>query len=568
MPPTNQEIIDLLEEIALLLDLAGESPFKSRAYTNVARRIEQADEDVSDLVAEGRLREIEGVGDALDQKITEFVETGKLEYHEKLRAKFPDTLFELFEIQGLGAKRIKQLYEDLDIKSMDELEAACNDGRIAELKGFGQKMQDKILQGISFAKQQTGQHLFSAAFNEAGRITAFLQDDAPVQRIEVAGSLRRRKEIVKDLDIIASSKDPEAVMKRFVEDDEVARVTGHGETKSSVILKSGIAADLRVVEDKQYPYALMHFTGSKEHNVVMRQRAKDKDLKLNEYGLFDGDKNLPCKEEKDIYKKLGLPYIPPEMREDMGEFDLKKTPDLVTIDDILGMIHCHSTWSDGRASIADMAKGAKERGYHYITMTDHSQAAAYANGLSPERVQKQQKEIDALNKKLKDFTVLKGIESDIRADGSLDYEDDILKTFEIVIISIHSGLEMKKADATKRIVKAIENPYTHLLGHPTGRLLLQRKGYELDYEKVFDACAANHVAIEINANSRRLDLDWRYVRQARDKDVMISIGPDAHSIEGLDDMQYGVGIARKGWLEPANVLNCKTLPELRKWLKK
>jgi DNA polymerase (family X) len=568
VPPSNKEIVNLLEEIALLLELTGESPFKSRAYTNVARRIEQFEGSVAELAQEQRLREIEGVGDALEQKIAEYVKTGKLEYHENLRAKFPDALFELFAIPGLGPKRIKHVYEDLGVKSLAELEKACDEGKLAELPGFGEKMQERVREGIAFARQQSGQHLFHKAYSEAKRIVAYLTEFAPLQRIDVAGSLRRRKELVKDLDLIASSKDPVAVMKYFVEDAEVARVTGHGDTKSSVVLKSGIAADLRVVSDKQFPYALLHFTGSKEHNVVMRQRAKDRGWKLNEYGLFDGEKLLPCKEEKDIHKKLGLPYIPPEIREDMGEFELEKTPSLVTMDDILGMIHCHSTWSDGRASVAAMAEAAQERGYHYIVMTDHSQSAAYAGGLTPKRVAEQQAEIDALNKKLKNFRVLKGIESDIRADGSLDYSDKVLSAFEVVIASVHSGIEMSKAQATKRIVKAVENPHTTILGHPTGRLLLQRKGYELDYDKVFDACAANNVAIEINGNCHRLDLDWRYVRQARDKGVMLSIGPDAHDVEGLNDMQYGVGIARKGWLAPEHVVNCLTLKEFLAWTRK
>lgn len=564
---TNKEVAAVLNEIAVLLELTGESPFKGRAYVNVARQIEQLEENLDVLVKQRRLREIKGVGEAIEEKLTELVTTGKLDYHEKLRAKFPQSLFELFGIPGLGPKRIKTLYEELKVKSLADLEKVCESGKIAELPGFGEKMQEKIREGIGFARQHQGLHLFDQAHAEAMRLVEHLAKDKSVIRIEVAGSLRRRKEVIRDIDIIASSTKPAGVMKRFVEAPGVVQVTGHGDTKSSVVLESGIAADLRVVSDEEFPYALAYFTGSKEHNVRMRQRAKERGLKLNEYGLFKGEKNLKCKDEAAIFAKLDLPYIPPELREDMGEFETDKIPALVTLDDLAGMIHCHSTYSDGHDTIERMARGAQERGYEYITITDHSQSAAYAGGLTPERVAEQQAEIDRLNKKFKGFVILKGIESDIRADGALDYEKDVLKTFDVVIASIHSRLDMSEKDATKRIVKAVENPYTMILGHPTGRLLLARDGYPLDYEKVFDACAANRVAIEINANCHRLDLDWRYVRRARDKGVMIAIGPDAHSVDGLDDMEYGVGIARKGWLEAKDVLNSKNAKEFLAWRK-
>lgn len=564
---TNKEVIALLEDIALLLDLAGENPFKVRAYTNVARQIEQSEEDVDTLAEEGRLREIKGVGDALEQKIVEYVTTGKLEYYEKLRAKFPESLFDLFGIPGLGPKRIKQVYEEMGISSLPELEAACTNGGLSGLKGFGPKMQEKVLAGIAFAKEQQGQSLYNRAFLEAKRLKHLLSEDESVIRIEIAGSLRRSKEVVKDIDLLASSSDPTSVMKRFVEDIEVQRVTGHGETKSSVVLQSGIAVDLRVVSDQEFPFALAHFTGSKDHNVAMRRRAKERGLKLNEYGLFKGEKSRVCKTEADIYQALDLPYIPPELREDLGEFELESTPELVTLDDIVGMFHSHSRYSDGQNAIEEMALAAQDLGYQYLTMTDHSQSAAYANGLRPETVVKQQKEIDKLNERLKPFRVLKGIESDIRADGSLDYDEDVLKTFELVIASVHSGLNMNEADATKRVVAAIENPYTTILGHPTGRLLLARKGFPLNYDKIFDACAANGVAIEINANCKRLDLDWRYVRRARDRGIKLCIGPDAHSTGGIEDMIYGVGIARKGWLEAGDLLNCMTVDEFLAWRK-
>ncbi len=560
-----KDVAKVLEEIAILLELSGENPFKSRSYENVARALDQHEDDIETLVKEKRLREIKGVGDALEQKIEELVTTGKLEYHQELRAKFPDTLFELFGIPGLGAKRIKQLYEELGVESLAQLEEACADDKMKDLKGFGEKMRQKILDGIALVKKHQGLYLFNRAWDEAVTLRDYLAEDKSVIRIEIAGSLRRKKEIIKDIDILASSKHPEKLMQRFVEAENVERVTGHGDTKSSVILKSGIAADLRVVSDEEFPYALHHFTGSKEHNVAMRQRAKDMDLKMNEYGLFRGEKNVKCKDEAAIFKELGLPYIPPELREDMGELEVEAIPNLVEQDDLVGLIHCHSTYSDGHDSIQRMAEAAKERGFKYMILADHSQSAAYAGGLTPDRVREQHEEIDALNKTMKGFRIFKGIESDIRSDGSLDYEEDVLKTFEFIVASVHSKLDMSEAEATKRVIKAVESPYTSILGHPTGRLLLSRDGYSLDYEKVFDACLANNVAIEINANPHRLDLDWRYIKRAKEKGLLFSIGPDAHRVEGIDDVAYGVGIARKGWLEPENLINCMSADKLQKW---
>ena len=562
---TNKEVIALLEEIALLLDLAGDSSFKSRAYTQVARQIEGLEEPVEVLVKEHRLRDIKGVGDALEQKITEYVLTGALAYHQKLRSQFPDTLFDLFGIPGLGPKRIKQVYDELQIESLDALAQACEDGSLGDLKGFGPKMMEKIQRGIKFSRLHQGEYHFDKAYTEAMRMIEFLRVEPSVIRIEIAGSLRRCKEIVKDVDIILSSTDPEAVMKLFVEDEQVLDITGHGETKSSVVLRSGICADLRVVSDEQFPYALAHFTGSKEHNVIMRQRAKERSLKLNEYGLFNGAELISCKTESDIYAALDLPYIPPEIREDRDEFTLEATPKLLEQSDLRGVIHCHSTYSDGQNPMKDMAEAAQALGYEYLTITDHSQSAGYAGGLQPYRVEEQHREIDTLNAGFSDFRLIKGIESDIRADGSLDYDDEVLKSFELIIASVHSNLDMNEEDATARIVKAVENPYTHILGHPTGRLLLKRQGYTLNYEKLFDACAANGVALEINANCKRLDIDWRHVRRARDKGIKLCISPDAHSTGAIEFVQYGVGIARKGWLGAEDVLNHLSAEDFLAW---
>jgi len=560
-----KDVAHVLEEIAVLLELSGENPFKARSYANVARQIEQADEDVDVLVREKRLRELKGVGEALEKKIEELVTTGTLGYHQKLRSTFPETLFELFGIPGLGAKRIKTLYEDLGVRSLGELEYACGENRLLSLKGFGPKMQQNVLDGIAFSKRHRGLHLFNAAWSEASRLKRHLSGDASVQRIEVAGSLRRRKEVVKDIDILASSKKATGLMSRFVEAEGIERITAQGETKSSVLLESGLAADLRVVTDEEFPYALHHFTGSKEHNVAMRQRAKDRGLKMNEYGLFRGEKSLPCKDETEIFAALDLPFIPPELREDMGELEAEALPTLVERGDLIGVFHCHTVYSDGLATVEQMADAAQQRGYAYIAIADHSQSAAYAGGLSPAAVEKQHKEIDKVNRSTKGIRVLKGIESDIRSDGSLDYEEAVLERFDIIIASVHSKLTMTEDEATERIVRAVENPYTTILGHPTGRLLLSREGYPLDMERVLDACRANRVAVEINANPHRLDLDWRHMKRAKEKGVKLCIAPDAHNPEGLDDVEYGLGIARKGWLEAGDLLNCMDVKELLAW---
>jgi len=387
-----------------------------------------------------------------------------------------------------------------------------------------------------------------------------------VSQIEIAGSLRRRKETVKDVDLLAAGSDPDRIMARFVEAPGVETVTSRGDTKSSVVLASGIAADLRVVSGAQFPYALAHFTGSKDHNVVMRQRAKDRKMKLNEYGLFHGeDRLVRCEDEEAVFAALDLPYIPPELREDRGEFDVESLPELVQREDLLGVMHCHSTYSDGRNSIEEMAGGAKARGYRYIGFADHSQSAAYAGGLKPSDVERQHDEMDRVMEKVAGIRILKGIESDILGDGSLDYDEKVLERFDFVIASVHSKLSMTEKDATQRLLTAIRNPYTIILGHPTGRLLLSREGYPLDFDAIFDACAKHRVGIEINANPHRLDLDWRYLRTARERGVRLCIGPDAHSVEGLDDVDYGLGIARKGWLQKDDLLNCMDAEELLAW---
>lgn len=565
-PNSRQLVVAAFDEIAKLMELTEENPFKIRSYTNAARAIAGMEEDLDAMVREGRLKEIPGVGDALAEKIDTLVTTGHLPFLEELRKQFPPTLFELFRIPGLGAKRIKQFYDELGVASLAELQVAAEENRLVALKGMNAKSQAKILEGIAMAGENVGQFLYPDAAFAAEALLTYMRACPLVQRCEVAGSLRRRKEVVKDIDIVASSDDATAVMNYFVAYPQARKVTGHGDAKSSIVTDAGIAADLRVVSDAIFPCTLLHFTGSKDHNVVLRQRAKDRGLKLNEYGLHREDgSGLEYREEGDIYQALGLPFIPPELREDMGEFAYSETPRLVTQEDVRGVIHCHSTYSDGRNTLREMAEAARDLGYQYLLITDHSQTAAYAGGLKPHHIVAQHQEVDALNAELEGFTILKGIESDILLDGSLDYTEDILRSFDLVIGSIHSRLDMTETEATQRIIKAVENPYCDIIGHMTGRLLLQRKGLTVDIDKIFDACLANNTAVEINGNALRLDLDWRCVLKGKSRGVKFCVSPDAHRITQYANIGYGIGIARKGGLAPEDVLCTYTLEELLAW---
>ncbi|PNR87186.1 histidinol phosphatase [Petrotoga sp. 9T1HF07.CasAA.8.2] len=558
-------VIDILNEIGLLLELKGENPFKIRAYYNAARALETLDEDIEVLVKDNKLKEVKGIGEAINKKITELITTGRLEYYENLKASIPGGLVEMLKIPGLGPKKIKTLYDKLDIKTVGELEYACLENRLVELPGFGEKTQKKILEGIKFVKRFSNQHLFSEAYSEADSLKQYLLKTGLVIRCEIAGSIRRKKEIVKDIDILATTNDPQKLMERFVEYGKTRDVIAKGNTKTSITLESGINVDLRVVKDEEYPYALHHFTGSKEHNTAMRNRAKRMGIKMNEYGLFKGDTLIECHDEEEIFRKLNLSYIPPEIRENMGEIEAaekREIPVLIEEKDIKGIFHVHTNYSDGANTLTEMVNGARELGYKYIGITDHSKSARYANGLKEEDILRQFDEIDRLNEKYTDIKILKGIESDILKDGSLDYEEDLLKQFDFVIASVHSNFKMSKEEMTERIIKAVKNKYTTILGHLTGRLLLSRDGYDLDVYKVIDACAEYDKIIEINSNPHRLDIDWRYIKYAKEKGVELAICPDAHRVEGLQDVKYGVGIARKGWLEAKDVINTYNIDQM------
>jgi len=569
-----KEVASILEEIGTLLELKGENPFKTRAYFNAARTISGLTENLDELVESGEIQSVKGIGKALAEKITTLVMTGNLPYYEELKVEFPPTIFELMNIPGLGPKKIKKLYETLGISSLVELEYACNENRLLDLDGFGAKSQENILQGIEARKKYSEKFHYPIAEESANVIYTYIKKAKGIKRSEIAGSLRRKKEIIGDIDILVSAtqKDAPGIMNQFTSSPDVEHIVAEGKTKSSVRLKTGINVDVRVVKDSEFPFALHYFTGSKEHNVQMRRIANQHKMKLNEYGLFheSNNKAVPCKEEKDIFEKLGLVYIEPELREDTGEIEAaaeNDLPDLIDEKDLKGTFHCHTTYSDGANTLEEMAEAARNRNWSYLGIADHSQAAQYARGLSKSDLKKQRKEIDALNRKYKSFRIFHGVESDILSDGSLDYDDKTLADLDYVVASVHSRFKMTESEMTKRVIKAIKNKHMTILGHPTGRLLLSRDGYQIDLVQIINAVADYGKAIEINSHPYRLDLDWRMVKYVREKGVKIFINPDAHNIDGLGDVRFGVGIARKGWLGPEDVVNTKTLHEIQTHLK-
>lgn len=558
-------VSDIFENIAMLLEIKGENPFKSRAYYNAAKALSGIT-NLEELVKEKRLREIKGIGEALSQKIEEYSKTGTMAYYEELTQVVPESLLELMQIPNLGPKKIKVLYDELEITNIGELEYACKENRLIHLTGFGEKTQEKVLKGIEFFKRHKGEFLFGDVYQEAERIRQRLSTIVDPIWAEVCGSIRRRKEVVRDMDILVAAENHEKIASFFVSMPEVDQVLVTGETKTSVRMKSGIEADLRVVTRQEFPYALVYFTGSKEHNVRLRGIAKKKGWKLNEYGIFDGDNLVTCKSEEEIYRALGLPYIPPELREDSGEIEAAeqdKLPSLIQHEDIRGIFHVHTDFSDGVDSLERMVEAAQKFGFSYLGVSDHSKTAYYAGGLKHDAILRQWEMIDTLNKKNSTFRIFKGIESDILSDGSLDYDDSILEGFDFVIASVHSGFTMKKDDMEERILKAMKNPYTTILGHPTGRLLLSRDGYQVDMMRIIDCAAQNHVILELNASPYRLDIDWRYLKYAKDKGVMISINPDAHAVAGLEEVFFGVNIARKGWQESKDILNTRDVNDIK-----
>jgi DNA polymerase (family X) len=566
-----KDVAQVLEKMGELLEIKGANPFKVRAFYNGARIIESVTQDLTALVENGSLKKVKGIGPGLFDVISELIKTGHCTELEKWTKSLPSGLLDLLRIQGLGPKRVKVLYEKLGIENLGQLEYACRENRLINLDGFGEKSQSKILKGIQHHSKTKGHFLVSQGVSDSAPLVRYLKKKKQVIRIEVAGSLRRHNEIIHDIDVLVSTKTPKTIHESFVSYSEVDQILAHGDTKSSVILKSGLQADLRTVSDREYPYALYYFTGSKEHNVTMRLIAKRRGLKISEYGIFKGKKLIPCKDEAAIFKTFGLEYVTPELRENTGEIECAqkgKLPNLVTEKDIKGIFHVHSTYSDGRASLEAMVVRAQELGYEYVGLSDHSQTATYAHGLTAARVKEQHKEIDRLRKKLKRIKIFRGIESDILADGALDYPEKVLREFDFIIGSIHSRFNLSEKEMTERICNAVEHPRMTMLGHPTGRLLLGRPGYALNFDAIFDAARKADVVIEINANPHRLDLDWRECKVAKSKGLKMCINPDAHSLEGLEDVPYGVGIARKGWLEKKDVLNSMNVSEMGQYLKR
>ncbi|NLC76335.1 MAG: DNA polymerase/3'-5' exonuclease PolX [Clostridia bacterium] len=563
-----KQVAAVLNEIGLLLELKGESPFKSRAYYNGARTIELMTEDLVTLVEEDRLRELPGIGSALSEKIAELVRTGSIAYLDELRSAVPEGVLALLRVPGLGPKKARVLYQELGIESLGELEYACKENRLVTLKGFGAKTQAKFLAGLEYLKRFQGSFRLADARVQAEILLNSLKDCPWVVEGEIAGSIRRGKEIVKDVDLVAGSREPGKVTEFFAGLPEVEKVIALGETKVSVKLQSGLAADLRVVEPEQFVYALHHFTGSKEHNTALRQLAKNMKLKINEYGIFHGDELLLCQNEMEFYRTLGLDYIPPELRENAGEIEAAlegRLPELVEPGDIQGTFHIHTNYSDGSSSIEELVTGALQRGYRYIGISDHSQSAFYAGGLKKDDILRQHEDIARIQEQYPEIIIFKGIEADIKADGSLDYDDEILALFDFVIASVHSNFRAG-VDLTERLLRAISHPAVTMLGHATGRLLLAREGYGGDMEKLLTVAKEKQVIMELNASPSRLDLDWRYLRRAKELGVKVSINPDAHRVEELDDVWYGVLMARKGWLEAGDVFNTMSPRRVKRYL--
>jgi DNA polymerase (family 10) len=575
------QIAEILSEIGVLLELKGENPFKSRAYANAARTLEVLGEPIDRIIAEDRLGTIKGIGEALQEKITTLAKTGKLPYYEELKKSIPAGLLEVIQIPGVGPKKAKALYEKLGVKSVADLETACKAGKVAKLEGFGEKTQSKILEGINFRRTYAARHLLADAIQTSEPVLELLRQHPDVIRCSTAGSLRRWRETIGDIDLLASSKKPAKVIESFVKSPGVISVSAKGETKATVILTGGIQADLRVVSDAEYPFALLYFTGGKEHNIVLRQRAIQRGLRLNEYGLFKSKEEtrdhkllVTCKTEGEIYAKLDLAEVPPELREDHGEFAVAEkgeVPRLVEWTELRGSLHNHSNWSDGRDTIEAIARHMHGLGCAYWAITDHSKSSFQAHGLEPARLREQLKEVKKINQKLADegldFRLLTGTEVDILKD-KLDFDDDLLAELDVVVASLHAGFSANEADNTKRIIRAAQNPNVHMLGHLTGRLLLEREGYKVNQQAVIDVCAESGTWIELNANPYRFDMDWRQWPYAKSKGVKCVINCDAHALAHAGFLVLGARIARKGWLEKEDVINTLPLNKLMKELKR
>ena len=572
-PLSKDAVADILESIAQLLDLKGENPFKIRAYNNAARALQQFTGDFGAMTGVEQFEEIPGLGKSIAEKVHEMATTGGLKFYDELKAEFPAGLFELFELQGLGAKKIRAVYEKLGVDSIEALKKACDDGRVAALAGFGEKTAANILAAIEARAKHAGEFRIGDVAAGAEHLLDELRGHPDVIQCAIAGSYRRRKEVLHDLDFIVSTNEPEAVSEFFVKHPSVESVIAHGPTKSSVRLKSGIHADLRVVKDAEYPFALMYFTGSKEHNVAIRGRALDRGWTLNEYRLAPVEEKArtkpepvpPIHSEAGLYRALDLDFVEPELREDRGEIAAAENhtlPKLIVLENLRGTFHNHTTASDGRSSLEEMVLAAQELGLQYLGIADHSKSSFQAHGLGAEQLLEQVAAIRELNKTLDGFRVFAGVECDILKDGSLDFPDDVLAQLDYVVASVHAVFNLPEAEMTRRIVRAISNPHVTMLGHLTGRLLLSRDGYAVNVPAIIEACAETGTVIELNANPYRLDMDWRWWPLAKEKGVRCAINPDAHHTDHLQFLHFGIGIARKGWLTRDDVINCLPLGKI------
>ncbi|MGB2560295.1 MAG: DNA polymerase/3'-5' exonuclease PolX [Akkermansiaceae bacterium] len=577
MSVSRDEIAAVLDEIALLMEIKGENPFKTRAYRNGAETVRNFQGEIVAMAAANNLEGIPGIGKALQEKLHELASTGKLEFHQNLRAEFPPGLFDLFGIQGLGPKKVRALYEKLNIDSIDALKKACEDGSAASLPGFGKKSIEKLLESIALKEQFADFFRLGDVAPIAEHILDILREHPDSLRVAAAGSYRRSKEILHDLDFLVATSEPASLTSFFTSLPEVHSVIAQGDTKASIRLENGLQCDLRAVSNEQFPFALQYFSGSKEHNVALRSRALKHGWSLNEYGFTPKDKSTPAppsvKDERDIYRALGLDEIPPELRENQGEIeaaDAGELPRLIELENLRGTFHNHTTESDGKNTLEEMADAARDLGLQYLGIADHSKSQFQARGLEPERLLCQVEAIRALNAGWQtdgeQFQLFAGTEVDILKDGSLDYGDDLLEQLDYCVASIHGSFQLTEKEQTKRIIRAMENPHVTMIGHLTGRLLLKRHGYEINVGKIIDCAAATGTIIELNCNPYRLDMDWRHWRRARDKGVMTSINPDAHSTDQLQFLAYGVRIARKGWLRREDVLNTRSLEEVREFL--
>ncbi len=579
---TKEEIAGALEQIATLLELKGENPFKIRAYANAARAIETFGGNISNLQDEEALAKIPGIGKSIADKIKELVATGSLKYLEELRAEFPAAILQLFSISGLGAKKIKALYDNLQISSIEQLREACETGRVAELPGFGETTQIKICKAIEERAKHSGYFQFGQIAQEAETLKGDLAGHPDALQVDVAGSYRRRKEIVHDVDLVVATKKSDAITKFFVVHPLVESIIAQGPTKSSVRLRSGVQCDLRVVSTAEYPFALAYFTGNKEHNIELRSRALQRGWTLNEYRLAPLPPNPKAKkqrpvekipkvrDESDLYRAVDLDFIAPELRENSGEFEAAEKhslPKLIEKENLRGAFHCHTTASDGHNTLEEMAQAAQALGLEYLGIAEHSRSSIQARGLDEAKLRAQVAAIRKLNKKFDDFRLFAGVECDILRDGSLDFEDKILSELDYVVASVHSVFNLSEKDMTRRVIRAMENPFVTILAHPTGRLLLKREPYQIDIPAILDAAAETGTWVELNAAPKRLDLDWRWWPRAKEKGVKCVIDPDAHRAERLQDLWFGIGIARKGWLTKEDVVNCLPLGKIERALR-